>query len=133
MAVNTTPIFVGVLRNGAVTISTANTNRDGTGTVGTVFTAGAFGSRIDRVTLTAKVTTTAGLIRLFVYDGATYFLWKEVAVAAITPSGTVAAFTYELLSTDGAQPLLVLPNGYSLRTATVNAEAMNVIAEGGDY
>ena len=39
MAVTATPIFAQALRAGLVSISTANTNRDGTGTIATVITA----------------------------------------------------------------------------------------------
>ena len=129
----TAPSFAAIPRNSAVAISTANANRDGTGTVGTAFTAGSSGSRIDRVTVKATGTTTAGMVRLFVYNGSTYFLWREVAVAAVTPSGTLAAFSGEVVSEVESLPLLVLPNGYSLRASTHNAEAFSVIAEGGDF
>ena len=131
MAANTTPIFTLTPKVGSVDISTANANRDGTGTIGTVLTAGAEGTRIHRIQIKALVTTTAGMIRLFIYTGAAYFLWREILVTAITASATVAAFetTVELLG----ERALVLPTGYSLRASTENAEAFTVVAEGGDY
>lgn len=131
MAANTEPIFTLTPHVGAVAISTANTNRDGTGDIGTVLTAGENGTRIHRIVIKAAVTTTAGMVRLFIHDGSTYFLYKEIAVTAITASGTVAAFEY-ILSFYG-EGAIVLPRGYSLRASTNNAEAFNVIAEGGDY
>lgn len=129
MAANTAPVFTNVANIGLVTISTANTNRDGTGTIGTVLTAGSNGSRIGQVVIIAQGTTTAGMIRLFIHNGTTAFLHKEVAVTAITPSGTVQAFTATVVYPNG----LVLPTGYSLRASTHNAESFNVIAEGGNY
>lgn len=115
-------------------ISTANTNRDGTGTIGTVFSAGASGSRIDAIDLKAIGTTTAGMIRLFIHDGANARLLTEVPVAAITPSGTLPAWEAQLNTNSMSQILpLVLPTGYSLRAATNNAETFNVIALGGDF
>src|ERR1051326_122814 len=56
---------------GMVTISTANSNLDGTGTLGTVFTASAGnkGALISSVIIKAQVSTTPGMVRLFIYDG----------------------------------------------------------------
>jgi hypothetical protein len=116
-------------RTAAVSISTANTARDGTGTLGTVLTAGASGSRIETLTITATGTTTAGMVRLFLYDGTTYYLWREVQVSAKTPSATDSTFT-STLSAIG----LVLSAGWSLRASTHNAEAFNVLATlAGDF
>lgn len=124
-----TPNYAATPRCGLAAISTANTARDGTGTLGTVFTAGSSGSRIDTIVVQATVTTTAGMVRLFVHDGTNARLWREVGVSAITVSATVAGFREEIAL---EQPLL-LPNGYSLRAAPHNAEAFNVIAIGGDF
>lgn len=116
-------------RAAAAQVTTANTNRDGTGTIVTVLTAGANGSRVDDITVTAVGTTTAGMVRLFVNDGANTRLWQEVPVSAITPSGTVQAFTTTLLN-----QALILPNGFSLRASTNNAETFNIIVRrAGDF
>lgn len=125
----TAPAYAATPRHAVGALSAANTNRDGTGTVVTVFTAGASGSRIDKVRVVAKATTTAGVVRLFIYDGTDYALWKEVLVTAITPSTTVEVFTWEIEFT---YPIL-LPTGYSLRASTNNAETFSVFAIGGDF
>ncbi len=126
-----TPVFTDTPNIQAVSIATANTNLDGTGTIGTVFTAGSGGSRIHRIKIKAIVTTTAGMIRLFLYDGSTYYLYSEIAVPAITKSASVAAFEATLqLWGEGA---IVLPNGWSLRAATEKAETFKIIAEGADF
>ncbi|MCX6057730.1 MAG: hypothetical protein NTW69_06235 [Chloroflexi bacterium] len=131
MAANTSPIFTLTPVTACVAIATANANRDGTGTIGTVLTAGANGTRIHRINLKATVTTTAGTIRLYIYTGAAYFLWREITNVAITVSATVPAWEYviELFG----ESALVLPTGYSLRASTEKAENHNVVAEGGDY
>lgn len=126
-----TPLYTGTVRASNASISTANTNRDGTGTLGTVITAGSSGTRIERVTITGTGSTTAGMVRLFVYDGTNTYLIKEQPVTAITPSATVAAFTTDI--TFGDVNFLVLPNGYSLKASTHNAEGFNVTAFGGDF
>ena len=122
-------------RTGVGIVTTADTSRTAPSTVVTVFTAGASGSRIDRIDLCAVGTTTATMVRLFIYNGSTYYLWKEVPVSAITPSSTVAVFATSFSSTIiGSQLPLTIPSGYSLR-ATINdtTGGVNVIANGGDF
>lgn len=125
----------------SVAISTANTNRDGTGTLGTAYTArstahGGKGARIDAITIQATSTTTAGMVRLFVDDG-TARLVREIAVSALTPSGTVKAFT--IPTTEGADVNgrlalgLILKPGDILKASTHNAEAFVVRVEGGEF
>lgn len=102
-------------------LSAANTLRDGTGTIATVLSAGTSGSRVDDIVITATGTTTAGMVRLFLHDGTNARLFREVPVTAITPSGTVQAFTASLPNL-----ALVLAPGWSLRASTHNAESFNV-------
>jgi len=129
MSANSVPRFVEGRRVWLGQVTTANANYDGTGAVVTVVTAGTAGSLLEMIRLEATVTTTAGFVRLFIHDGSTYRFYKEIAVTAATPSGTVAAFSAEYIPT---QPL-VLQSGYSLRASTANSEAINVIVTGGDY
>lgn len=131
MAVTATPIFVQAPRTAMNGLSVANTNRDGSGTVPTIWTAGSNGSLIDHIDITASGTTTAGVIRIYIHDGSTHRLWKEILVTAITPSTTVAVWSATI---DCSRPenLLALQNGYSLRAAPHNGETFNVIAVGGD-
>lgn len=129
MPAGTTPIFPASVALGMVQISTANPNRDGSGTLGTLVTGGANGTRIDRIVMKAAVTTTAGMIRIFIYDGTNTRLVREVTVEAITPSATVAAWEEDLLTPD-----LYLPSAsYQIRVSTEKAEAINVFAFGGVY
>jgi len=122
------PLFSQTPRLALVQVSTANTNRDGTGTVVDVITGATNGTRIDRITIAATGTTTAGMIRLYLYDGTNTRLWQEAPVTAATPSGTVSVFRYVLSS-----QALILPSGYKIRASTHNAETFNVFAEGGDF
>ena len=134
MPANVNPIFTLTPVVGMANIATANTNRDGTGTLGTVVTGTTNGTRIDRVVVQATVTTAAGVVTLFVYDGVSVTeLWQEVLVNAVTPSATATAFRYVISSPDPTAPLLVLPNNYALRAGTTIAQSMNVIAQGGAY
>jgi hypothetical protein len=103
-------------------VSTANTARDGTGTLATIFTAGSSGSRIDDIKIQATGTTTAGVVRLFLHDGTNARLFAEILVSAVTPSTTVEAWSATLLN-----QAIVIPSGWSLRASTNNAETFNVI------
>lgn len=124
----TTPNFAATPRFGGVSISTADTSRTAPTNVGTVFTAGSSGSRIDEVTITAAGTSTANVVRLFIHTGSAYFLLQEVLISAITPSASVDSFTTTLTFNS-----LVLPVSHSLRATTNNAEAYHVTAYGGDF
>ena|SRR5215207_4670344 len=132
MAANTNPVFTITPYLGTVRINTANTNRDGTGTLGDAATGATNGTRIDRIVATATGTTTAGMLRFFIFDGgSTTRFWREMSVSAITPTGTVKAFTGMIISDDPQNPLLVLPVNYVLRVGTVAAETFDVICHGG--
>jgi hypothetical protein len=91
---SSTANFAATPRSEVATISTANTNRDGTGTITSVFTAGANGSRVERIEIKANATTTAGMVRLFRKKGAgAWKLWREYAITAVTPSASAVTFS----------------------------------------
>ena len=116
-------------RLGIGQVSAANTNRDGTGTVVDIITGVAAGTRIDRVVVEATVTTTAGMVRLYVHDVTNTRMYAEIPVFAETPSASVATFRAVLET-----PNLNLPStSHVLKASTHNAEAMNVFAHGADY
>lgn len=123
--------FTATARCDQLTISTANTNRDGSGTIGQTFLAGASGSRVERIRIKATGTTTAGLIRMYTYTGAAYVLFQEIAVSAITPSGTTAAFSADIFLGNSAP--LFLPATKALGFSTQNAETFIVTTIGGDF
>lgn len=121
------PVFAVTPKVGMVQISTANTNRDGTGTLGTVLTAGSSGSVIKKIRVQATGTTTAGVVRLFLDDGTNVRLIQEIIVPAITPSTSVEAFARTI--TYGPDDILHLPsNTWLLKASTNNAETFNVFA-----
>jgi len=132
MAAGTTPIFVDTPKHPSVRISTANTARDGTGTLGTVFTAGADGSFFKGIRVQAEGTTTAGVVRIFIQTAGAgnNELIKELLITATTPSTSVEAFSIEWYPSGG----IVLAATDVLKASTHNAETFSVWAEGGgDY
>lgn len=131
MAANINPIFTLTPVIGVVNISTANTNRDGTGTLGTVITGSTNGTRISQIVIKALGTTTAGIVRLFIDNGVSVHLWKEISISAISASDTVIAFSASVDLT--GEYALILPNNYILKAGTEKAESFAVFAEGGNY
>jgi hypothetical protein len=121
---------------GMNSISTANTNLDGTGTVTGILTAGASatykGCLIESVTIKSTAfatgtTTTPGMVRFFIYDGTNTRLYTEVDVPAVTQSATQSSFYRKV-------PLnLNLQAGWSLKASTEKGDTFAVIAEGKDW
>jgi hypothetical protein len=112
---------------GFVTITTANTNLDGSGTLGTVLTAGSNGTLIKTITVTSNESCSMGMIRLFIYDGSNNRLFKEIEVIATDASNINPRFEVHI-------PMdFTLKAGYVLKASTEIGESFNVIAEGLDW
>jgi hypothetical protein len=122
--------YVGTPQVWAVSLGTANTARDGTGTAPVLVTGAATpGTRIDKLRFVGVGTVTAGMIRVFLNDGTTKRLLREIPVTATTPSGTVAGWEFDWTMSDG----IVLPTAaWSILVATNNAETFNAFAYGGN-
>lgn len=139
-APNTLPIysFVGVINWGTL-LATANTAKDGTGTVVTIFTADATnGGRVERIRIRAAGTNVATVLRIFINNGSTNAtaannsLYTEITCPATTLSEVAAQ------SDPGVGILdfpLVLPPGYKLNCAvgTTIAAGLYITAVGGKY
>lgn len=132
MAANTTPIFTLTPHVGQVETTGANTSLAGTGSnVMTVISGTTNGTTIENIHVKSVGTSTAGMIRLFLYDGTNTYLWHEIPVSAISQSGTVATFEADWVP---ANTLFVLPSGWSIKATTNNADSGYIIvATGGDY
>jgi hypothetical protein len=128
---STTPQFYAFGINDIVQISTANTARDGTGTIATLITAPTPGGcTIESINVRATGTTTAGQVRLFYREISTdtWRLISELAIAAVTPSATV-----QTVGGTFATGSIMLPAGAELGVSTHAAETFNVYAQGGRY
>ncbi len=132
MAANTAPIYALKGFVGQAVLVTGNTNLNGTGTLYDIATGAADGTRIDKLVVQAAATTSAGMVRFFVYDpiATLHTLIAEVRVDAITPSASVKAFAQTLdLLPNG----IMLPQNWVLRASTHNSETFHVTAFGGLY
>lgn len=136
MAAGTTPIFLSSPRiSGITTGLNANTAFDGTGTVATVFVAGANGSKVEDIFLTHMGTNVATVVRIFVNNGSTNataannYLVQEFAMAANTASQTVNSVPQVYRAN------LILPPTYKINVTigTAIAAGIMVAAQGGDY
>lgn len=135
MVANTKPVFplTPVMPVGK-TLSAANTAKDGTGTMVTLYTAGANGSKVGSVQIAYTGTSVATVLRLFINNGLTNAtaannsLYKSISVPANTLSETAAAadITVDLG--------LTLPPNYTLMASigTAVAAPLAVTANGGD-
>lgn len=136
MPANTSPIFP-LIPNIAIptVLTTANTAKDGTGTVVTIFTAGANGSYVEDCRVLAKGTNVATAFRIFLNNGGTNAtatnntLWYEATLPATTLS-EVAALLPTTININKA-----IPAGYTLIATigtTISAGVMATVT-GGDY
>jgi uncharacterized protein YigE (DUF2233 family) len=126
----TNPSFTSTPRIGSVNIATANALRDGTGTITSLLTGVAAGTKVFEVTVSPTVTTTAGMVRLFISQdsGTTWRLFDEISISAATPSATVKVARNTTVYTN-----LILSGTTSvLGASTHNAESINVFAFAGD-
>lgn len=119
---------------GAVTIATANPNLDGTGTLGTAYTAGSSatfkGSSIRSITIKSVAPVSPGMIRVFLEDVSTnIYLLTEIEVSAEGQAATTEAFERTILFDDD----LDIPAGYMIKVSTEVAQTFNIIVEGTDW
>lgn len=145
MSANTIPIFVLTPKVSWGNVTTANTAKDGTGTVVTIFTAGANGSKIDQIKVRAAGTNVATALRFFINNGSTNAtaannsLAHETTIAATTLSEVAALADNDITilknTTETACPIPYLPAGYKINITigTTVATSLEVTAWGADY
>jgi hypothetical protein len=136
MAMNTAPIYSAAPIVTWGTVTTANTAKDGTGTVVTVFTADATnGGRVEKLKVRAAGTNVATALRVFLNNGSTNAtagnntLLTEATIAATTLSEVAALADTEI------SLQLALPAGYKINITigTTVAAGLHVTAIGGKY
>jgi hypothetical protein len=102
LAANTTPIFTSTPKinwasadgdgGSAGPVKTANTNMDGTGTVNTVWTAGANGSYLRKLFCRAAGSCIQSVVRVFINNGSSQAtLANNILYTELTLPGTTAS------------------------------------------
>ena len=119
------------MRSEDVVVSTANTGRDGSGTLASAITGVAAGTTVRICRIAATGNTTDGMLRFYVYDGSNNRLIDEMRVPANTPSATVRTWVAEWVPRGGE--VLLPSTSHQLRISTHNAETFHVTTEGYDY
>lgn len=126
----TSPAFIATPRLTGVNVSSANTARDGSGSITSLITGAATGTRVLEIDAQCAATSAAALVRIFISSdsGSTWKLFDEIAITAATVSDTVKAnrniATYSNL---------ILPSAtYQLGVTTSIAQSTNVFALAGD-
>lgn len=124
----TSPAFAVTPRIGAVSIATADSSYTAPSNVGTLITGASTGTRIAEIVVKNAATSSAAIVRIFLYDGSTYWLFDEVTVAAATGSSTVQQTRVSTTYNN-----LILPSAsWSVRVTTSVAQTTHVTALGAD-
>lgn len=111
---------------GSVVIDTANTNRDGSGSMGTLMTGASDGTIVNSITIKAITSTDQGMIRLFIDNGSVR-LFKEIPVPATTPTEIVQSLEINVVGNFN------LASGNILKVSTDKADTFAVTASGLDW
>lgn len=127
-----TPLFASTPRAAVAAVSTANTARDGTGTIVDILTGVAAGTRIERVVAKSTGDPADSVLTIFLYNGTSYFLFDEVDMGnPAAASTTLDSFRWEKAYRD-----LVLPSASWKLAAAITvaptAGVLNVFAFGAD-
>ena len=124
----TSPAFAVTPRIGAVSIATADSSYTAPTNVGVLITGASTGSRIAELVVKSAATSAAAIVRVFLYDGTTYWLFDEITVAAATGSSTV-----QQTRVSTSYNNLILPSAsWSIRVTTSVSQATHVTALGAD-
>jgi hypothetical protein len=122
------PVFAVTPRIGAVSVATADSSYTAPTSVGTLITGASTGTRIAEIVVKCAATSAAAIVRIFLYDGTTYWLFDEVTIAAATGSSTVQQARVSTTYNN-----LILPSAsWSVRVTTSVAQATHVTALGAD-
>lgn len=138
MAANTAPISPATSAESwnATPLTSANTALDGTGTVGTIITAGSNGTRVPRIRIVHRGTNVATVLRIFENNGSTNTtasnnnLVSEITVAANTLSQVAQSVFYDLYMNIVLKPGYKL--NYTIGTAVAAGHSVGC-PDAGDY
>jgi hypothetical protein len=122
------PVFAVTPRVGAVSIGTAEASYTAPTNVGTLITGASTGTRVAEIVVKCAATSAAAIVRIFLYDGTTYWHFDEVTIAAATGSSTVQQTRVSTTYNN-----LILPSAsWSVRVTTSVSQATHVMALGAD-
>lgn len=127
-----TPTFASTPRIAVAAVSTANTARDGTGTIATIITGATAGTRVERLVAKATGDPADSVLTIFLHDGSSYFLFDEMDLG----NPAAASSTVEGARWERSYSNLILPStSWSIRaaiTVALTAGVINLFAFGAD-
>lgn len=126
------PGFAATIGSESAAVVTANTNRDGTGTIATVCTAGSSGTRIEEIVAKCDGDPADSTLVFYKYDGSAYLVWDEWDIGNPAAGSTTVASYREMRKYEN----LLLPSSWSLRasiTVALTAGQFQINAEAGDF
>ncbi len=139
MPANFNPVFTLTPNQLPAICNVANTASDGSGTITTLVTAGANGTRVDQVVFrngqASQAASSAMLGKIFVSDasGANFRLVGEVLIPATTRSTTVLGATATFTFTPAFQLKSGQLMGVAISVYAGVQDLTSVVAYGGDY
>jgi hypothetical protein len=125
------PAFISTPRIGRLSLSTANTATDGTGTISDLIVGASDGTRILSVNVQGTATTVASLVNLFLWNGTTWDLFDQITISNATGSNTVRAYRLVTAYTDLVLPSATWKLGATITVAPTTG-TVRVAAFGGD-
>ena len=125
------PAFISTPRIGRVSLSTANTATDGTGTITDLITGVSAGTRVLSINAQGTATTVAALVNLFLWDGTQWDLFDQITISATTGSNTAKAYRLVTAYTDLVLPSATWKLGATITVAPTTG-TVRVAAFGGD-
>jgi hypothetical protein len=124
----TSPAFATTPRIGTVSVATADSSYTAPTNVGTLITGVAAGTKVNEIVVKCAATSAAAIVRVFLYDSSTYWLFDEITVAAATGSATVQQTRVSTTYNN-----LILPStSWSVRVTTSVSQTTHVTAFGAD-
>lgn len=124
------PSFIGTPRAASVSLSAANTARNGSGTIVQLIAGVASGTRVLEVRAKAADTMSGGVVNLFLStdSGVTWRLLGDLQVLAETADDVTQSWEDVLLFDN----LVLAGSGHRLGVTSTIAQPINVFAFGGD-
>lgn len=122
------PVFAVTPRLGSVSVATADSSLTAPTNVGTLITGVAAGTRVTEIVAKVAAGFAAAVVRVFLYDGTTYYLFDELVFTAVASSSTAASGRVSATYAN-----LILPSAsWSVRVTTSVSQATHVTAMAAD-
>lgn len=119
---------------GVVSISTANSNIDGSGTIAELLSAVSasvgdnVGTTVNSITIKAIESTVQGMVRIFIFREDRRYLWGECCIPAVTQNAAIRTYATTFRPTS----LVIMP-GDRIYVSTERAETFTVAANSTDF